>query len=97
MKRALALVFVSLAAGAAIPGSPCGPAAWAMCQNSTSSQDRDVLALLEGPSVPNGGRAAWLRVAAYSLMGVATLGVHYLFGALYVVLLEDLAEPFPVC
>ena len=31
------------------------------------------------------------------LMGVATLGVHYLFGALYVVLLEDLAEPFPVC
>ena len=56
-----------------------------------------MLALLEGPSVPNGGRAAWLRVAAYALMGVATLGVHYLFGALYVVLLEDLAEPFPVC
>lgn len=54
-------------------------------------------AALLAPLVPNGGPAAWIRVLAYSLIGMATIGVHYVFGALYVALLEDehMVQPFP--
>lgn len=63
-------------------------------QQSASNNEADESALL-APAVPNGGFAAWLRVAAYGLAGTSTLGMHYLFGALYVALLDDLEEPFP--
>ena len=65
-----------------------------MCKPSPETAASDERALL-AHAPPNGGLAAWLRVAAYGVMGMATLGVHYLFGARYVVLLEDLPEPFP--
>ena len=41
------------------------------------------------PAVPNGGAAAWLRVAAYFTVCLGTLGLAYAFGPLYVELLKE--------
>ena len=38
---------------------------------------------------PDGGSAAWLRVFAYSLCCIGTLGVHYAFGPFYTLLLDE--------
>ena len=44
---------------------------------------------------PNGGRSAWLRVAAYAVSAFGTNGVNYVFSVLYVELLKEQGEPFP--
>ena len=42
---------------------------------------------------PDGGAAAWVRVGAYALVCIATLGVQYSFSPFYALLLEELASP----
>ena len=41
---------------------------------------------------PDGGAAAWLRVAAYGACSLGTLGFHYSSGILYDCWLDDLGE-----
>jgi MFS family permease len=42
--------------------------------------------------VPDGGIQAWLRVGAYSVCCFGTIGVQYVFGLLYDVLLDDMPD-----
>lgn len=45
------------------------------------------------PLPPDGGCAAWLRVFAYALICICTLGVQYAFSPLYALLLTELGSP----
>ena len=47
----------------------------------------------EASSPPNGGASAWLRVAAYAVVCIGTLGVQYAFGPFYTLLLEEFGSP----
>ena len=42
---------------------------------------------------PDGGCAAWLRVFAYALVCICTLGVQYAFSPLYALLLVEMGSP----